>query len=106
MGEDKKSIDGVIEKLALLTDESQQLFPSVKSSLIFELNDLDFKKVQNNFREIDRHHTQFKIDISGVEVIFILENTGNEIEILKEQPVIKRTFWDKLSSFISRKSTI
>jgi len=59
MGEDKKSIDGVIEKLALLTDASQQLFPSGKSALIFELNDLDFKKVQNNFREIDRHHTQF-----------------------------------------------
>lgn len=97
MGEDQKSIDGIIEKLALLTDASQQLFPNGKSALIFELNDLDFKKVQSNFREIDRHHTQFKIDLSGVEIIFILENSINEKP--KEEPIKKRTFWNRLGFF-------
>ena len=36
MDENKKSIDGIIEKLALITDSTQALFPEGKSALIFE----------------------------------------------------------------------
>jgi len=32
-----------------------------------------WKRVQDNFREIDRGHNQFKIDISGTEFIFLQE---------------------------------
>jgi len=42
---------------------------------VFQLKYEDFKKVQNNFREIDSNHKQFKIDISGVEFIFLEETS-------------------------------
>lgn len=75
MEENFKSIDGVIEKLALISDAVDSLFPEGKSAVVFQLNNEDFKKVQNNFREIDKNHKQFKIDISGVEFIFLEETS-------------------------------
>ena len=44
MEEDKKSVDGVLENLALITDAMQTLFPEGKMICVFELNDEDFKK--------------------------------------------------------------
>ena len=73
MAEDQKSIDGIIEKLALISDASSQLFPEGRIAMVFDLKEDDFKKVQNNFREVDRNHKQFKIDISGIEFIFLLD---------------------------------
>lgn len=73
MAESQKSIDGIIEKLAIVSDAVDDLFPSGRKAVVFELKDDDFKKVQNNFREIDRTHKQFKIDISGTEFIFLLD---------------------------------
>lgn len=73
MAEDQKSIDGVIEKLALISDASSQLFPDGRIAMVFELKESDFKRVQNNFRDVDRNHKQFKIDISGIEFIFLLD---------------------------------
>lgn len=73
MEENQKSIDGIIEKLALISDAVDEIFPSGKKAVVFELKDTEFKKVQYNFREVDRSHKQFKIDISGVEFIFLLD---------------------------------
>lgn len=75
MGENYKSIDGVIDKLALVSDALESLFPDGKSAVVFQLNTEDFKKVQNNFRDVDRNHKQFKIDISGIEFIFLEETS-------------------------------
>ena len=75
MEENYKSVDGVIEKLALISDAVDSLFPDGKSAVVFQLNNEDFKKVQGNFREIDKNHKQFKIDISGVEFIFLEETS-------------------------------
>jgi hypothetical protein len=74
MEENLKSIDGIIEKMALISDAVDNIFPDGKKVIVFELKLEDFKKVQNNFREIDRTHKQFKIDISGVEFIFLLDD--------------------------------
>ena len=74
MEENLKSIDGIIEKMALISDAVDNIFPNGKKVIVFELKLEDFKKVQNNFREIDRGHKQFKIDISGVEFIFLLDD--------------------------------
>ena len=46
MAENKESIDGIIEKLALITDASQTLFPDGKMVIVFELKLKDFKRVQ------------------------------------------------------------
>jgi hypothetical protein len=73
MAENQKSIDGIIEKLALIADATDSLFPVGRKAVVFELQLKEFKKVQNNFRDIDRLHKSFKIDISGVEFIFLLD---------------------------------
>jgi len=78
MEENFKSIDGVIEKLALVSEAVESLFPDGRSAVVFQLNNEDFKKVQNNFREIDKGHKQFKIDISGVEFIFLEETSSTD----------------------------
>jgi hypothetical protein len=104
MAEDQKSIDGVIEKLAMITDATQTLFPNGKSAIVLELPFDDFKKVQSNFRQIDQGFKQFKIDLSGVEVIFILEGTFKIIEPTKEKK--QQGFFSKLLSFIRGESTI
>ncbi len=73
MAENQKSIDGIIEKLALIADATDSLFPVGRKAVVFELQLDEFKKVQNNFRDIDRLNKSFKIDISGVEFIFLLD---------------------------------
>jgi hypothetical protein len=104
MEEDKTSIDGILEKLALITDATQKLFPYGKTLIVFELDEEDFKKVQKNFRKIDHTHKKFTVDISGVEVVFILENTIDlKIEIEVERP---KKFWEKLKDILFRKSSV
>jgi hypothetical protein len=74
MGETTKSIDGIIEKLALVADGLQTLFPDSVMAVAMELNYDDYKKVQKNFRDVDRDFKQFKIDMSGVEFMFLLKD--------------------------------
>jgi hypothetical protein len=96
MEENKKSIDGILEKLAMITDAIQTIFPEGKGLLIFELDEEDFKKVQGNFRKIDKNYKKFTIDISGVEIVFILEGYIEEnkeeekVEIQKETNIFKK----------------
>ena len=74
MEQNQKSIDGVIEKLALVADGLQTLFPNGTMAVALELGYNDFKKVQKNFRDVDRNFKQFKIDMSGVEFMFLLKD--------------------------------
>jgi hypothetical protein len=74
MGENQKSIDGIIEKLALVADGLQTLFPDGTMAIAMELKYDDYKKIQKNFRDIDRDFKQFKIDMSGVEFMFLLKD--------------------------------
>jgi hypothetical protein len=102
MEENKKSNDGVLENLALITDGLQTLFPDGKVICVYELNRDDFKKVQNNFRKIDNQFKKFSVDISGVEHVFIDEEISNELtkEIIPPiEPVKKLTLKDKLLSW-------
>jgi hypothetical protein len=71
MAEIKNNDLGQIEKFALLAESVQSMF-SGKSTIIFELPKGEYSSVINHFREIDRHHKQFSIDISGTEFHFIL----------------------------------
>jgi hypothetical protein len=72
MAENKNNTFGQIEKLALIAESVQTLF-SGKGTIIFELPKGEYSSVINHFREIDRHHKQFSIDISGTEFHFILD---------------------------------
>lgn len=71
MEQNKNNNLGTLEKLALITDSLQSLFKG-KSTIVFELDKEEYTKVISHFREIDRHHKQFSIDMSGTELVFIL----------------------------------
>ena len=71
MEKNKDNPLGTIEKLALIAESVQSLF-SGKGTIIFELPKGEYGEVISNFREIDRHHKQFSMDISGTEFHFIL----------------------------------
>jgi hypothetical protein len=72
MAEDKNIDFGTLEKLALIAESCQTIF-SGKGTIIFELPKGEYTSVINHFREIDRHHKQFTIDISGTQFHFILK---------------------------------
>jgi len=103
MAEDKAGIDSILENLALITDGVQALFPTSKSVLIYELNSGDFTYVKSHFKNIKIDENQIKIDISGTEVIFILENSYKEQLIKKEIEKVK-TKWEKIKLFFTTKS--
>jgi hypothetical protein len=71
MAENKSNDLGELEKLALIADSLQTMFRG-KSSVVLELNKEEYRKIITHFREIDRHHTQFTIDMSGTDFLFIL----------------------------------
>lgn len=78
MEENKKNDLGDLEKLAILSDSFMDLFPNGKTLVVFELNDEDYKRVMNHFRQIDHHHKQFTVEVSGVDFHFMLEQTTPE----------------------------
>lgn len=71
MGQNKDTNFGEINKLALIAESVQNLFKG-KGTIIFELQKEEYSNIISHFREIDRHHKQFSIDISGTEFHFIL----------------------------------
>jgi hypothetical protein len=74
--EKNKSVDiGELEKLALIAESVQTIF-SGKATIVFELPIGEYTSVINHFREVDRHHKQFSIEISGTEFHFILTEVG------------------------------
>lgn len=93
MAENKKNIEDILEKLNLITDAAEELFPNSKQILIYELDETDFKEVQKNFREIDNTKMRFKIDISGKEIVFI----NNEIYNVKEEEIVEEIVEKKIS---------
>jgi len=72
MDETQKNTPGNLEKLALLTDNIKDIFPDGDTIVVFELDKSDYSKMINHFREIDRHHKQFTIEISGIDFHFML----------------------------------
>ena len=64
------------EKLAQLADEMQNLFPNSRGVMVFELNKPDFYSLKKDF-DIKTDDKQFKLDISGTEIIMILDELLN-----------------------------
>jgi hypothetical protein len=75
MDKDKNTSIGELEKLALIAESVQTIF-SGKATIVFELPIGEYTSVINHFREVDRHHKQFSIDISGTEFHFVLTEVG------------------------------
>lgn len=72
MAENKKDF-GPLSDLAEIADKLEQLYRGRKT-IIFELNKEEYQSTLNMFREVDRRNDKFKIDISGIEFIYILNS--------------------------------
>lgn len=70
MAENQEDI-GVLKKLALIADASQNLFTG-RATVIFELPNVEFRKIQGELKK-ELSGEKFKIDISGTEFIFLMD---------------------------------
>ena len=85
MGENKDGFENTLTSLALIVDGIQSLYPTSKSVLVYELKFSDFQYVKSNFKNVKVDENQIKIDISGTEIVFILENSYKVEEKVEEQ---------------------
>lgn len=76
MGENKKDF-GVLSDLAEVADKLEKVYRGRKT-VIFELDKEEYQSTINMFREIDRKNDKFKVDISGIEFIYILNKEVDE----------------------------
>lgn len=65
------------EKLAQIADEVEKLFPNGRGVIVYELKKPDFYSIKKEFNISDKGEQQFKLDISGTEIIFILDELLN-----------------------------
>lgn len=77
MEKNKNDDLGLLEKLALIADSLQTLYNG-KSFVVFELNKTDYDGAISHFREIDRHHDKFTIEISGTNFVFTKEEEESQ----------------------------
>lgn len=99
---------GNLNKLALITDAIDNFIPNSKAIIVFELNSEQYNKIKSEFiGSVTPAHTnnKFSVDISGTEVVFILEDFYKlqEPEI-KEKPKNK-SIWSKIVKKLSFKTT-
>ena len=73
MGENQESFDGYLEKLALISEGIDELY-SGKKTIVFELNREEFVKMRNILKGGDEDKDRFKVDISGVEFIYLFNS--------------------------------
>lgn len=109
MAENQESTPNIIESLALVTDAMQNIFPDGNIICLYELKNDDFKKVQQNFRQIDHHHNRFSVNISGLEHAFVNQDAPDEepektTDEVKEEPKDEepKTITKKVSSWFKR----
>jgi hypothetical protein len=72
MDKDKKSFDGILGKLALISEGLDQLYTGNKT-VVFEVSKDDFNSTINELTNvIGNEDKMFKIVISNIEFIFVL----------------------------------
>ena len=64
MAEDNESVNGLMNKLALLCDAAENIFPKGKTVFVFELNEEDLKTVKKEMLIPNDEYKQFKIDFN------------------------------------------
>jgi len=87
MAEDQNSFEFKLTNLALVVDGLQKIYPESKSVILYELSQKNFNNVRSNFKNIKIDENQLKIDISGTEIVFILENSYEFNQETKEEEV-------------------
>jgi hypothetical protein len=85
MEKNPEIIYGMIERMALISDAIDNLFINGRKVIVIELNKIDFEETKKQFKNVSPDLNQFKIDISGVEFIFILDELLNVSEDKSEE---------------------
>jgi hypothetical protein len=76
MATNKEGINGVIEKLALISEGLVDILPNAKTVVVYSLNNEDFNFMKSQVNDFSDKE-QFKIDISGTEFIFLKDELLN-----------------------------
>lgn len=79
MATNKEGVNGVIQKMALVSDGLTDILPDAKVVVVYSLNDKDFNFIKTQVNDFS-NQDQFKIDISGTEFIFLKETLLNKSE--------------------------
>jgi len=77
MGENPKSFNQHLGELAEVADKVQTLYKG-KATIIFELSTLEFATFKGLLDPNNLNEQQFKIDISGTEFIYLLDESLND----------------------------
>jgi len=104
MAKNKEVINGILEKLALVSEAVQDIFEDTKPTIIYELKNEDFKEIQDNFRDIDKKFNKFTIEISGVYFIIVNSDRINEEKENKEEK--KENLFSKFKKLFSVSSKL
>ena len=73
MDENKENSRDWLTQLAELTESIESTFISGHRKIIVELPEEKFRKLQTNFREIDKGNNEIVISISDVDFTFVLK---------------------------------
>lgn len=79
MGKNKEGINGIIQKLAMVSENLYDFLPEAKSVVVFSLNEKDFQMMKTQVNDFSSNE-QFKIDISGIEFIFLSDKLLSKSE--------------------------
>ena len=71
MEENNEGVNRMMEKFALLADAMENIYPQGRGVVVFELNEDDFNLTQKEMLIPTNVSSQFKVDISGTEFIFL-----------------------------------
>ena len=73
MEENKENSRDWLTQLAELTEAIENTFISGYSKIIVELPEDKFRKLQKNFRDVDRGNNEIVISISDIDFTFVLK---------------------------------
>jgi hypothetical protein len=79
MAKNQEGINGIIQKMAMVSDGLLDIIPNSKVVVVYSLNDVDFNMIKIQVNDFS-NTTQLKIDISGTEFIFLKETQLNTSE--------------------------
>jgi len=72
MAKTNEGVNGLVYNLANIADELVKVYPNGKSVVVFSLSNEDFKSAKLQVNDFSNTE-QFKIDISGTEFIFLMD---------------------------------
>ena len=78
MEENNEGVNRMMEKFALLADAMENIYPQGRGVVVFELNEDDFNLTQKEMLIPTNVSSQFKVDISGTEFIFLKRELLND----------------------------